>query len=68
MSEEDLNYQKLKDQFKRDKCKEFGVKLIEIPQFNNFFKKEHLKNFIIEKCHELNIILPDNINEIELIF
>ena len=66
MTEQDLEKRKLYDQFKRDKCKEFGVKLIEIPEFSKIFRKDNFKNFIIEQCFNLNIKLPLNFNEIKI--
>ena len=56
-----LKKQQERDAYKKQKCQEFNVKLIEIPQFTKNFKPEHLKNYIIEKCFELNIDVP-NIN------
>ena len=66
MTQEDLDKRKSYDQFKKDKCKEIGVKLIEVPEFNYKFKRENLKDFIIQKCLELDIKLPENISNIEI--
>ena len=50
-------------------CKNLGIKLIEIPQFDDkFLTKYQLKDYIKSKCIELNIELPDNYDNIELFF
>lgn len=64
MTQEDLLYGKYRDQIKRDKCKEFNVLLIEVPQFGKKFRPESLKELIKQKCAEHNFILPDNIDNI----
>ena len=61
-----LNAQIERDEFKRNKCKELTIKLIEIPYFNSNFKYEKLKEFIKAKAISLGINLPNNFDEIKM--
>lgn len=66
IGEESLKRQQERDQFKREKCKEFGIKLLEIYQVTRKTNLETLKRNIKEKCIELNITLPENYDNIKL--
>lgn len=54
-SEKDLKYQQYKDEFKRNKCKEMGVILIEIPQMCGKFNLNKLKDYIIAESLKMGM-------------
>jgi hypothetical protein len=51
----------MRDQRKRDICKEKGITLIEIPSS----EESHLKEFIIKECDRLSIVVPNRDKEYE---
>lgn len=65
---EKLRSQQERDEIKRQMCKKRSIFLIEIPQFNNKFRPEQLKDFIKQKCIKDNITLPENYDSINLNF
>lgn len=54
------------DREKRKLCKQRGVTLIEIPEIPKDTKIKDLKPYIIKECNEKGILLPDDVNEIEI--
>jgi hypothetical protein len=59
-----LEYQKEKDKFKINKCKELGIKLIVIPELFNILKVSDLYQFIIDESKKLG--LQVNVNNKQL--
>lgn len=55
------------DLIKNKICQERGIKLITIPELFSKTKLSNLKEFIKQECNKLEIILPDNFDNIEII-
>ncbi|MFZ4795982.1 MAG: hypothetical protein ACOYMA_00715 [Bacteroidia bacterium] len=66
MNEEKFNSQKERDLFKKTKCKELSIKLIEIPYFSSKFKLDNLKDYLRNKFEELNINIPESFNGMDV--
>ena len=53
LSEDHFNEQKQRDYIKKEKCRQYGIKLIEIPYY---IKEKDLKGFLIKRLQEERII------------
>ncbi|MFZ4399401.1 MAG: hypothetical protein ACOYO1_05145 [Bacteroidales bacterium] len=55
-----LEYQQYKDNYKKQKCNELNITLIQVPHLSDSFNINDMKIFITNKCIENNIELPIN--------
>jgi hypothetical protein len=51
-TQEQFKYQQEKDEFKRKKCQEMGITLIEIPEFKDLKKIDQIQSDIKDKCNK----------------
>jgi len=60
-------HQRIKyDNIKRNRCKEKGITLIEVPEINKKIKVKELKEFLIKEFIKNGIVIPLNIDQIEI--
>lgn len=65
-SEDNFKEKQRRDEYKRKKCREIGVVLIEIPELNLLTKIEDLKDLIKKETLSNGIFLPEDFDSIQV--
>lgn len=65
-TKKDFDKRKNYDLRKKQKCEEYGVKLIEVPEIFHFIQLHELMGYIVDQCERNNIKIPSNWRELKV--